>query len=257
MINTTIMTVTPSKAKKMLEMNLNNRPLNGKHVAFIVSEIKNGNWRLNGESIKIGKDRLIDGQHRLQAIVQSGKSMKTVVMTGIDDDVFDTVDTGRARKHADILALNGEKNTAALASLLIMLHRYYGENWKDTKRMSNSEIEKLLEKYPDARASVAHNYRATGLFVPKIINLCHYVFSNIDKDQADYFISSMCSGANLSSNNPIYTLRNKVMTAKLTGARHHPDTICTMAFKAWNMIRQGKKSTRLHVKSTDTPDKAV
>lgn len=256
MINSTVTTITPKKAKDMLKMNEGNRPLNAAHVDFLAGEIKAGNWKVNGESIKVGKTKLIDGQHRLSAIIQAGKSIKTLVSTGIDEDVFDTVDTGRNRGHGDILALVGERYVNNLAALLALLHRYYDNDFVRTKKISNTEMELLLQKYPDARESVALKHRATGLLSPRIIHFCHYVFSKKDKDMADKFISQLCTGVDLSARSPVYAFRNKVLSAKLSGTKFESDVLIIMLFKAWNMTRAGKSTTRMSIKKGDKIERA-
>jgi len=64
-MHTEVMTITPEIAIKMLSKNTSNRPLNQKHIAFLVRDIKAGRWKLNGDAIRFGENALLDGQHRL------------------------------------------------------------------------------------------------------------------------------------------------------------------------------------------------
>lgn len=256
MINTTIATISPKKAKEMLAINCTNRPINEAHVNFLAKEIEAGNWKVNGESIKVGKDKLIDGQHRLSAIIQANKSMRTVVMTGVDDDVFDTVDTGRNRTGSDILSLSNEKYANNLAALIKGIHRYYVVGWGDKSKMSNTVLERLLELYPKSRDAVAVPYRASGLFSPKIIHLCYFVFDRINHEEADDFISKLCSGVNLPARSPIHALRNKIISARLSGSRFPFNAVMVMTMKTWNLCREGKSTTRLSYKAGEKMVKA-
>ena len=67
----TLETITPAQAAEWLKGNTVNRRLVLHHVERLASEMLAGEWRITGDCIKLNGDRLLDGQHRLQAIVQS------------------------------------------------------------------------------------------------------------------------------------------------------------------------------------------
>jgi len=257
-MQTSVLRITPAKAKLYLAQNKGNRPLQKHHVKFLVSEILHGNWKCNGESIKIGKNKqIIDGQHRLSAIVEANKSIQTVVMTGLDPEVFDTIDTGKNRSPGDTYALMGEKNVNQLAALIKNLHRYYMHDWKKPARISNSEFEKLIERWPDARNIVNdHSLKSPGLLNLRIIHFCYYVFKKKNKEQALDFITKLCHGNDLTARSPIMAVRNKIMEGKLKGMRMDPDSVITLIFKAWNMHRDGKTTTRMTYKKGEVLPKA-
>jgi len=257
-MQTAIIVITPAKAKKYLEQNIGNRPLKKTHVRFLKGEIEKGNWKCNGESIKIGKNKqIIDGQHRLSAIVEAKKSIKTVVMTGLDPDVFDTIDTGKNRSPGDTFALMGEKNVNQLAALIKSLHRYYDLDWKKAHHISNTEFEKLLERWPDTRQIVRNpTLRAPGLIPARCIHLCYYVCRRKNKDQALEFMTKLCNGNDIPARSPIMALRNKIMDGKLKGMRMDPDLLIALIFKSWNYYREGKSTTRLTYKKGEPLQKA-
>ena len=75
--------ITPAMAEKWLAKNLGNRHVRESHVATLVRDIRDGNWRQTGEAIKFDWDgRLIDGQHRLHAIVAAQTATRMLVVTG-------------------------------------------------------------------------------------------------------------------------------------------------------------------------------
>lgn len=257
-MQTSVIKITPAKAKLYLAQNKGNRPLQKLHVNFLASEIEKGNWKCNGESIKIGKDKqIIDGQHRLTAVVKANKSITTALMTGLDPAVFDTIDTGKNRSPGDTYALMGEKNAKPLAVLIKNLHRYYMNDWKKQQRISNSEFEKLLTRWPDAR-TIVNNYalKAPGLLNLRIIHFCYYVFKKKNKDQASDFMTKLCHGNDIAARSPIMAVRNKIMEGRLKGMRMDPDAVITLIFKAWNMYREGKTTTRMTYKKGEVLQKA-
>src|SRR5882724_1512617 len=101
--------LTPEEAVRMLEYNHLNRPLNDQHVKRIAAQIIDGKWEFNGDTIKFSEDGdILDGQHRLWAVVEAKMAVETVIVRGIQKKAFATIDTLRKpRGGADILALNG------------------------------------------------------------------------------------------------------------------------------------------------------
>ena len=67
--------ITPEIAKYYLSYNTKNRKQSEKSIKFLVDQMEKGLFLENGESIVFDKNmKLTDGQHRLLAIIKSGKS---------------------------------------------------------------------------------------------------------------------------------------------------------------------------------------
>ena len=110
-ITAKVETITPEIAKTMLGENVNNRRISRDNVNLFAREIRNGEWRFNGEAIKFGKDgRLLDGQHRLLAVIAADKPLTTLVIRGLEDETQQTMHLGR-RAH---LARRKELHAARL-----------------------------------------------------------------------------------------------------------------------------------------------
>ena len=115
--------ISPSTATKYLKKNMVNRNLSDSRVNAYASDMRNGNWKLNAEGIKFNaKGELVDGQHRLNAVIKSGKTVAFLVVRGIDDDVS-IFDRGRNRSEFDSLQIEGmskevaNSQTVAIAKL--------------------------------------------------------------------------------------------------------------------------------------------
>ena len=109
--------ISPARAKALLARNQHNRVVRPAHVRQLTEAMTSGRWVFNGESIKIDEDGgLLDGQHRLIAICDSGVTGQVVVVEGLPRPVQDTVDTGRRRKLSDVLAIAGYPDASALAT---------------------------------------------------------------------------------------------------------------------------------------------
>ena len=96
-LNAAVVTIGPDLARYYLAKNKKNRLFNAKHVHFLANEIRTGNWKLNGDTIVLNDERLIDGQHRLMAVLMADLPITTLLVTGVSSDVFDTIDIGKKR----------------------------------------------------------------------------------------------------------------------------------------------------------------
>src|ERR1700689_2182609 len=101
--------LTPELAAQLLDHNNLNRPLNDQHVKRIANQILAGKWKFNGDTIKLSvKKDVLDGQHRLWAVMESKVPIETIIVEGIEAEAFATIDTLRKpRSGADVLALKG------------------------------------------------------------------------------------------------------------------------------------------------------
>lgn len=101
-----IIDVTPTHAETWLSRNPNNRNIRKGMVEAHARDMLAGRWILNGESVKIDDTgHLLDGQHRLSAVVAAEVSVPMIVISGLPADVMATVDAGTKRTYVDALAL--------------------------------------------------------------------------------------------------------------------------------------------------------
>ncbi len=106
-----VMTITPDQARAMLEKNMkNNRRLNHATVKRYARIMKAGGWNLTHQGIAFDTNgELIDGQHRLEALVMANVPITMMVTYGvehIDGEAF-TIDTGTKRTTQNIMQISG------------------------------------------------------------------------------------------------------------------------------------------------------
>jgi hypothetical protein len=92
----------------------------GRAIRF-ANDIRNGKWLLTHQGIAFDEDgKLIDGQHRLRAIVLANQAVQMMVTTGVKTagkvNAFDVMDSGVSRTFAQRLQLEGYHNTNRLAA---------------------------------------------------------------------------------------------------------------------------------------------
>jgi len=97
-----IVVVTPAEAESILAGNNGNRKVRTRYVTSLANAMRRGEWKLTHQGIAISRSgRLLDGQHRLMAIAQSGIPCKMLVVTDAPDDSFPVLDLGAKRSLAD------------------------------------------------------------------------------------------------------------------------------------------------------------
>lgn len=107
-VNISLEMVSPARAQYLLTMNTNNRKANKDRIAQLSRHLRNNEFRFNGDSVRISSEGVIlDGQHRLYAIVDSGVSAPLLIVDGLRPDALQTIDQGRPRTATDISVLRG------------------------------------------------------------------------------------------------------------------------------------------------------
>jgi hypothetical protein len=102
------MTITPDMAATWLETSEGNRRIRQDHVNTLADHIRHGRWRLTHDPIAFDHNgKLVDGQHRLWAIVLAGKAVRAMVSYyergQYDQSVADAINGGRPWRPADRL----------------------------------------------------------------------------------------------------------------------------------------------------------
>lgn len=243
-----VVAVTPETAREWLVRNTHNRKISQANVDKLTAAIRRGEWKLNGEAIKIASDgTILDGQHRLLAIVESETAIDTFVITGLPADTQETMDTGKQRSLADVLSLRGEKSCTQLASVLTAVLRAerYGLRaaFVTGYVVTNAQATARLDAEPSFR-DVVREVRSLGSLGlgARVAGTLYYRFSLIDASDADFFFSRLSTGEELERNSPILILRQTLLRlrAEMRGRRNDVYT-AAITIKAWNKFRDGEE----------------
>ena len=237
------MLVTPEMAMAMLAQNRNNRPIRQANVNVLVAAIQHGHWVMTGNPIAFDKHgRLLDGQHRLMAIIEAGQAVESVVTRGLEIDAFLTTDIGAKRGAADVAAMLGFKCYVTTGCAATLLHHYENNSMRIFKKgVTNKEVEKILREHPDLDESVAVGRELGNILPPGIGAFCHYIFHRLDRKAADSFFQQLKTGANLKPRSPILILRDKLLFCRSSKAFLSRQAIAALTIKAWNFFRKGRE----------------
>ena len=98
--------ISPPQAAELLRKNRTNRPIRPTWVRSLADIIQRGEWKVTHQGVAITTDNeLIDGQHRLNAIVLANIGVEMNVSYDCDPESFLVIDGGIKRTNADHLRI--------------------------------------------------------------------------------------------------------------------------------------------------------
>lgn len=244
-----IVKVTPALAEKILTANTFNRTLKAGRVERYARDMKAGRWRLNAETIKITTNGdLLDGQHRLFAVIEAGVPIEMMIVEGLDPEVMPTIDTGAPRTMGDVLTIQGGKNTNVTASALRWLV------WFHTKpltmsgplrtQVTHQELLDAMPLYPTLgeRVSEVVSRGKIGKFMPtSLMVFVYYEAYKIDPAKAGAFTMMLDTGVIDDAGNPVHTLREKLIQNRAARSKMPQLEVAALTVKAWNAFLRGRR----------------
>lgn len=244
--NTQLVYITPTQAQAWLGNNDLNRNIRSQVVDMYARAMVEGRWQINGETIKISETgKLLDGQHRLSACVKAGVGFYSLVVGGLPEDYFATIDTGLSRTHGDVLGIAGIKGGYTIAAAIRTVKQIRaGECGDSNIRLSHDEALEFLRKEPFLERSFnAITRKASAVLPSSTCVALHYLFSEKDKVEADQFFTDLGTGAELSSSDSVYLLREKCLKSKRDPrAKLSKGEIITLAIRAWDHRRKSHET---------------
>lgn len=170
------MEITPALATKWLENNFRNRPVKEDVVQAYARDMRAGVWVATHQGVAFSDaDELIDGQHRLRAIVAAGVTVRMMVTFGLPAKIegttmttMDCVDRGRTRSVADQLKIqHGMKDGSAIAAVSASIAAICSS--ERTRRLSVGQTLEIYDEFREevgfviAGRSKEHGLRAAGV----------------------------------------------------------------------------------------------
>lgn len=231
-----------------------NRKIRYGDVTAYARDMKAGHWRPNGETIKHDwDDACIDGQHRYLACMMAETPFEALVVTGLDPADQDTVDIGIKRKLGDQLAINGEANAVALASVarwsLRWLKGVRGGTFRSggTFNPTQQELLQYIAHTPhlrDATSFAMHSYGVFRLVRPSAYGMAWLLFNGSNSVAARVFFDGLLTGAGLPLGHPVLELRNRLLWARDRDEKIGEQVQLAWMIIAWNALTGDKDLAR-------------
>lgn len=191
--------VTPELARQWLEHNADfQRQLRPGIVGRYARDMANGEWNLTHQGIAFDtRGRLIDGQHRLAAVIKSQVDVKMMVVRDVPAGAFDHVDLGFARTTADVLKAQGEAwiTKEHIATARFMEAGSYARI--TSMALSPFELRALVETHKNALNFVFQNLtrRVRGVTIaPALAAIAVAYYHETDRVRLADFIRLLVSG---------------------------------------------------------------
>jgi len=250
--------ITPEIAVQWLKRNEANRPFTRGNARALAAEMERGYWQENGESIVFDTNGiLIDGQHRLQAVLNSGYEYLVPVITGVQAAARPTVDTGVKRSAANNLQMADEQNASLLAATLLLWRGYEARNARmmthpasvaPEDRVSIPRILEHLKEWPGLREAARESLalrppgRGRSLVPSSEAAMIWFaiVQSGASKERANQFLGSVLTGYNLPEDSPIIGLRRRLIDIMGIGYRMDKRERIALVLKTWQLWSTGK-----------------
>jgi hypothetical protein len=242
--------IDKEKAIQLLDLNINNnRKVRSYKVDEYAEMMKGGLWiNRNGDTITITKSGyVIDGQHRLLAVIKSDFKLITLVVYNADDRSFGTKDIGAKRSAGDTLKVNDIKNASKVATIIKIYKRISNNVFHNGFTLQPTEILNEYNQCPELYQKIALMSQVWCSKFNRIMQLSdigayYKCFSEINEDAANKFFELLCLGINLTPDHPVYLLRKRFISVKTNEREHLPIPMKhALIVKTWNNFVSGKK----------------
>lgn len=252
-LQTEIVRVTPKLAEELLGRNVElNRRVNRALVERYATDMRNGDWsEENGETIKVGRDgTLLDGQHRLSAVVESGQAVRFLVVRNVDADALSTVDTGKSRSFGDVLHMRGQANARRVAATAKYVWHYEnGSMLSSGRAVSHALLLDVLEAHPGLPDAVeeVHDYRPS-LQPASVLAFVYALAKEKHPRRAAQWLAQVQEGEGLTKTNAAWHLRERLLHARSgRGAREQLRIpyVAALVTKSWNASLANEDIRRL------------
>jgi hypothetical protein len=249
--------VSPDLARRWLrDFNSGNRKVQPTQVDAIARDIKAGRWMVNAQPIcftadpfdpaaKRGTTRLLNGQHRLHGVVEAGLPIEIPVATGIAEAAFATYDTHARR--AVFSQGTPQADLRVIAGAARFQWRFdQGLRPNDRAIPSASELKDTLERhpgladwFPESRKRQVAEFGSSG-----VMTFLLYHLRQLDPALAEDFFRDLFTGENLTRDNPVLSLREKIRrTRNIEGEqRGSRREVLTLHLQTWEAYREWRQA---------------
>ncbi|WP_284252774.1 hypothetical protein [Pseudolysinimonas kribbensis] len=254
--------LTPELAERWLGRNLGNRNLRRHKVLQYARDMREGNWQTSGQAIQFDWDgRLIDGQHRCEAVIESGVTITVLVVKGLNPQARGVIDTGAKRSGGDALRFAGYAQDPTLLAAVARLADARENGYLRTAMaanvpsLSNADVIAWVEKNPRVSSALSiarRTYREINI-QPSVWTYCLYEMGKVDEGAASEFAQSIADMRLDGRGDPRRVLLD-IFHRAATGQRRKPDVAeaIYIVYRAWNAWARGQQLTQIIPGKADT-----
>jgi hypothetical protein len=234
-------------AEAVLGYNTGNRRITRRKLERLSGQMTRGEFVNTGEPVIMSREGVLnDGQHRLQAIVDSDVVLDLDVRFGVPRKAFTKTDTGAARTSADILSIRGVTHGAQVAQtvrLLLLYERGLPEAIRDF--VSNDQVDVAFDRWndlPDAVELVQSRTFPKGIRSTPLYATVFLAYRSNGKQKLENWLDTLSSGLTSNKDDPAYQLRERLLRAPeaALGSREVQLERFALMVKSWNLYKKGE-----------------
>lgn len=258
--------VTPAMAKSWLDnRNLERNRRYSKAIENkYAAEMRAGLWKTTHQGIAFDWDGfLLDGQHRLGAIVKVNKPINLDVRVGCDPDTFDVLDVGHKRvanqliHHTHAQVMSSAAKFVGVIDGMIRAGDARGGVY--ASRASTAELLAVVEAWPElgtfAASAVHVRNKGQILAAPHLAVLAQAARTQY-ADRIPTWLDGLAYGENLTGSDPRLHLRNRMATERRALLHQQPMSYALIV-KAWNAYATEALMGVLRVRGDEEMPKVV
>lgn len=267
--------VTPEYAEKLLQKNVCNRPLTQKTVNWYAHQMSTGQWTISGQTISISdKGTLLDGQHRLAALIKANVCLWFTIAYDVPSDSFINYDSLKSRSPRDAFSIAEIPNYTQIATLISGYNAIItgqiaslgfgfkldqrGVGVAQTKfKFTNKEMIELYysnsELFQEVNRYAVSFYNNKKLFRISQIGAFMYHLINDKmhpKEKVFEFFRQLHTNENV-TNKTIFYLREKLIDDAISQFKMIPRMKYVYLVKTWNAYILGKEFKRFQYSEDD------
>lgn len=255
-VQTSVVMVNPAQAIKWLEGNTHNRPIRDSVVLRYAEDMKAGRWRQTHQGIAFDeKGVLIDGQHRLYAVVESNVSVVMQVTKGLPIDAQVVIDDHLRRTVVDVLKLaDSDREGLSNMHISVVSRMVRGVAARTTAGLTRQETQAQLEAHWDATCFAVGLFpksRVVGISRASVIATIARASYSQDhaklKRFAEILVTGLSAGA---AETVVITLRNWLLMSRKPGGAMD-DEVYGKTTRALMAYLRGEKIRTLYATRDD------
>ena len=245
---TQIEKIGPKEAEAYLGKNFQwNRRIRPSVLARFTREMAEGNWHETAETVKItATGVLLDGQHRMKAIVDSGVTLPLLVAHNVNPDSFKYVDIGATRSFSDVMHTMGstiQNQQVAIARIVEFGIQINGI----TLNRSPLELRALYQKHKKAVDLVYYGKGVPGITVAPVLAAVALASYYEQHEDIAEFVARLRDGTMQAKRDRNVILLREWSFANSTGAGGARVTIFLRAQRAVKAFCDGEVLGRLMI----------
>lgn len=259
--------ITPEKAAIYLNTSVGNRNIKKDTITALVNALNKGTFEVNGETIVFDQNgSLMDGHHRMEAIVRANAPAICLVIRGINRDTWTTMDSGTARSLGDVFKFEVIQNyssvstvvagTFAMAKNKVGTNTLGSGNKLNREGLSRKDALELYYKHADiwqevTKLGINTKNKLTGIFTIKevgIISAYLIIYLHHDSEKVKEFWTLVVNGDGIYASLRNLFLKDMQETRfKKMSAQSRQSCIAAV----WNKYLTDKKAKRVQYSFTE------